>query len=86
MDDEKLNLLLSDQAFTSRLAEFSDAQEIVSCLSERGITMSVSDARMLLSALQTLHGEEQELSDDVLEYVAGGNSGYNWLRVLQVSV
>lgn len=71
--NEKLNELLQDESFIKNLLSLETDEEVQSFLSENGVDFTLSEIAAIKSGVAArLAGDEEELSDDDLENVAGG--------------
>lgn len=75
MTEEKLLSLIEGEEFAAALAESETPEQLQAMLEERGITISVAEARSILGE----GAESDELSAEDLESVAGGAGAALWL-------
>lgn len=67
---EKLNTLLEDEVFLNKILNAKNPEEVSALFAENGITLSVKEVEILRSRLES--ADNNELSEDQLENVAGG--------------
>ena len=67
---EKLNALLEDEAFLNKMLNAENPEQVSALFAENGITMSAKEVEILRSRLENT--DNDELSEDQLENVAGG--------------
>lgn len=67
---EKLNTLLEDEVFLNKILNSENPEEVSALFAENGITLSVKEVEILRSRLES--ADNNELSEDQLENVAGG--------------
>lgn len=67
---EKLNTLLEDEVFLNKILNAENPEEVSALFAENGITLSVKEVEILRSRLES--ADNNELSEDQLENVAGG--------------
>lgn len=75
MSNEKLNEVLSDRAFVNSLLELETMEEVQAALKEKGLDLSAEELAFVRNRF-TKMASGKELSDEDLENVAGGYSGY----------
>lgn len=69
---EKLNTLLQDEAFLEKLVALETDTEVQSLLAENGVELSIAEITAIKAGVAAQLGENEELSEDDLENVAGG--------------
>ncbi|MCI9633644.1 MAG: hypothetical protein HFH18_10485 [Ruminococcus sp.] len=67
---DKLNALLEDEAFINKILIAEDPEQVSALFAENGVTLSVKEVEILRSRLENT--DNDELSEDQLENVAGG--------------
>lgn len=67
---DKLNTLLEDEAFINKILNAEDPEQVSALFAENGVTLSVKEVEILRSRLENT--DNDELSEDQLENVAGG--------------
>lgn len=67
---DKLNTLLEDEAFINKILNAEDPERVSALFAENGVTLSVKEVEILRSRLENT--DNDELSEDQLENVAGG--------------
>lgn len=67
---DKLNALLEDEAFINKILNAEDPEQVSALFAENGVTLSVKEVEILRSRLENT--DNDELSEDQLENVAGG--------------
>lgn len=67
---EKLNTLLEDEVFLNKILNAENPEEVSALFADNGITLSVKEVEILRSRLES--ADNNELSEDQLENVAGG--------------
>lgn len=69
MSEEQIKELFSDETFVASILEMETPEEVQKALSERGLDLSLEEINTIQNSLSN---EEEELSEDQLEEVAGG--------------
>lgn len=67
---DKLNALLEDEAFINKILNAEEPEQVSALFAENGVTLSVKEVEILRSRLENT--DNDELSEDQLENVAGG--------------
>lgn len=67
---DKLNALLEDNAFIDKILNAENPEQVSALFAENGVTLSVKEVEILRSRLENT--DNDELSEDQLENVAGG--------------
>ncbi|MFG6364067.1 hypothetical protein [Schaedlerella sp.] len=67
---DKLNALLEDEDFINKILNAEDPEQVSALFAENGVTLSVKEVEILRSRLENT--DNDELSEDQLENVAGG--------------
>lgn len=67
---DKLNTLLEDNAFIDKILNAENPEQVSALFAENGVTLSVKEVEILRSRLENT--DNDELSEDQLENVAGG--------------
>lgn len=70
--NEKINELLKDASFLENLLTLETEAEAQAFLAENGIELSTIEIVTIKNAIASKLGENEELSEDDLECVAGG--------------
>lgn len=70
MDEQQIRTVFSDEAFVSSILEMETAEDVQQALAAKGITLSLKEIENIQTSL---NHEEEELSEDQLENVAGGS-------------
>lgn len=83
---DKLQALLSDQAFVSELLRKTKPEDAQAYFEENGLTLSHEEIMQLGEGLNQLFANNGELSDDELAQVAGGSHPINWLKAAIVGL
>lgn len=69
---EKLNTLLKDEAFLAKLVSLETDTEVQAFLAENGVELTIAEIAAIKAGVAAQLGENEELSEDDLENVAGG--------------
>lgn len=67
---DKLNALLENEAFIEKILNAENPEQVSALFAENGVTLSVKEVEILRSRLENT--DNDELSEDQLENVAGG--------------
>lgn len=78
MDEKRLEELFSNQEFVNALGAADKAEEVVRIFAEHDVEVSKEDAGAFLAARD--EAPEGELSEDVLDGVAGGMTLKQWIQ------
>ncbi len=70
-DDEKLQSLLSDEAFAKQILELETPAEVVKLLGEKGVVIPESTVVAIRNKIA--EGVSEELDEEALEQVSGGS-------------
>ena len=70
--NEKLDELLKDEAFIEKLLNQENDTDVQALLAENGIELTLSDISAIKSGIEARLSDNEELSEDDLENVAGG--------------
>ena len=66
--------LVADELFQEKMHQAKDITEIILLFSEAGVEITEKDL------MRKILPEDQELSEEALEDVAGGGAAVNWIR------
>ena len=82
MSKEQLKALVekaaSDTALSDKIGAATTAEAVIEIAKAAGFSITSEDIQLLLSLLSEVSEEEEELTDDDLENVAGGGWGNRW--------
>ena len=82
MSKEQLKALVekaaSDTALSDKIGAATTAEAVFEIAKAAGFSITSEDIQLLLSLLSEVSEEEEELTDDDLENVAGGGWGNRW--------
>ena len=72
---EKLETLLQDEEFAKKLFSLESDTEVQSFLAENGVEFTLKEIAAMKAAVKArLENGDEELSEDMLENVAGGSA------------
>ena len=82
MSKEQLKALVekvaSDTELSDKIGAATTAEAVIEIAKAAGFSITSEDIQLLLSLLSEVSEEEEELTDDDLENVAGGGWGNRW--------
>ena len=82
MSKEQLKALAekvaSDTELSDKIGAATTAEAVIEIAKAAGFSITSEDIQLLLSLLSEVSEEEEELTDDDLENVAGGGWGNRW--------
>ena len=82
MSKEQLKALFekvaSDTELSDKIGAATTAEAVIEIAKAAGFSITSEDIQLLLSLLSEVSEEEEELTDDDLENVAGGGWGNRW--------
>lgn len=71
--NEKMSALLQDEAFLEKLLDLENDTDVQALLAENGVELTLAEISAVKTGIENrLAGENEELSEDDLENVAGG--------------
>ena len=86
MSKEQLKALFekvaSDTELSDKIGAATTAEAVIEIAKAAGFSITSEDIQLLLSLLSEVSEEEEELTDDDLENVAGGGWGWDFLQPL----
>lgn len=71
--NEKFNKLMEDEAFVDKLLAMETDKDIQAFLAENDVELSLEEIAAIKKGVEVRLSESEELSDDMLENVAGGS-------------
>lgn len=70
--NEKINELFQDKAFVEKLLSLENDTDVQALMKENGVELSLQEINSIKKAVESRIGNDEELSEDDLENVAGG--------------
>lgn len=69
---EQLNEVLEDKDFAERYYKIDNIEEAIAALKEKGVEITRDEFQQLINITRIVNAGDDELTDEILEQVAGG--------------